>query len=201
MAIRILHNETALVLAMQEGNKEAFTALYLHYSPQLYMNVLGMVRDPLVAEEIVQELFIKIWQKRESKSINENFAGYLYRSAQHLVHDFFRKLQRDRTLLEQFRALAQINYLNNDETLDDQGPASIVEKAISQLSPQQKKVYELIKGEGVSYKKAAEIMGISPLTVKEYIVSANKSIRNYVLSHKGSSLDFLALILFYTTQS
>lgn len=186
---------------MQEGNKEAFTALYLHYSPQLYMNVLGMVRDPLVAEEIIQELFIKIWQKKESKSLNENFAGYLYRASQHLVHDFFRKLQRNHVLLEQFRILAQINYVSNVDALDDQNSIYVVEKAICRLSPQQKRVYELVKGEGLTYKKAAEIMGISPLTVKEYLVSANKSIRNYILSHKESSLGLLALIIFYVIRA
>lgn len=200
LAIKIVHNETALVLAMQEGNEEAFTALYLHYSPQLYLNILQMVRDPIVAEEVIQELFIKLWQKRENKSLNENFAGYLYRSAQNLVHDFFRKLQRDQMLLNQFRVLAEINYTSVDEALNDQRYTHVIEKAIDNLSPQQKRVYTLVKVEGFTYKKAAEIMGISHLTVKEYLVSANKSIRNYVLSQKGTNLGALFLVAFYAGQ-
>lgn len=186
---------------MQEGDEEAFTALYRHYSPQLYMNIIGMVRDPLLAEEIVQELFIKIWQKKESKSINENFSGYLYRCAQHLVHDFFRRLQRDRLLLDQFRVLVELNSASLDGSLNDQSSANIVEKAIGQLSPQQKRVYELVRVQGFTYKKAAQIMGISPLTIKEYIVSANKSIKNYVLSRKGNALGLFILIVFFAIQA
>lgn len=182
-----------LIRQMQSGSQEAFTVLYRYYSPRLYLNILGMIRDPLLAEEMVQELFTRIWQKKESAGLKENFGGYLYRAAQHLVHDFFRKLKRDRRLLERFRLLAAEHYRHIEEALDYRQSSAILEKAIEQLPPQQKKVYELIKVEGCTYKKAAEIMGISPLTVKEYLVSMNKSIRNYVLTHADIAVWLLLL--------
>lgn len=178
---------------MQSGSEEAFTALYRHYSPRIYLNILGMIKDPLLAEEMVQELFTRIWQKRESAGIIDNFAGYLYRIGQHLVHDFFRKLKRDRVLLERFRRLAGEHYRHIEEALDYRQSSAILEKAIEQLPPQQKKVYKLVKIEGCTYKKAAEIMGISPLTVKEYIVSTNKTIRHYMLTHADSAVYVLLL--------
>ncbi len=180
---------------MQAGSEEAFTILYRHYSPQLYLNILGMIRDPLLAEELVQELFTRIWQKREKKGIRENFAGYLFRSAQHLVHDFFRKLQRDRRLQERFRSLAGEHYVHIEEDIHQQQSAAILQKAIEQLTPRQRKVYELVKIEGCTYKKAAGIMTISPLTVKEYLVSANKSIRNYILHNTDSTICLLILLV------
>lgn len=179
---------------MQSGCEEAFTTLYRYYSPRLYLNILRMVRDPQLAQEMVQELFTRIWQKRESKGISENFTGYMYRIGQHLVHDFFRKLHRDRLLMERFRALAEQHYEHIEEALHFQENAEILRQAIAQLSPQQKKVYELIKIEGCSYKKAAEILGISPLTVKEYIVSTKKSIRNYVTTHMNTIIPLLLFI-------
>lgn len=178
---------------MQAGSEEAFTTLYRHYSPRLYLNILRMIHDPALAEEIVQELFTRIWQKKESKGIQENFAGYMYRVGEHLVHDFFRKMQRDRRLLERFRAVAEKDYQYVEETLQFKQSTAILEKAIGHLSPQQKKVYELVKVEGCTYKKAAEIMGISPLTVKEYLVSTNKFIRNYVLTHMDGNIACLLL--------
>lgn len=183
-----------LIQEMQSGSEAAFTALYRHYSPQLYLNILRMIRDPLLAEEMVQELFTRIWQKRESPGLKENFAGYLYRTGQHLAHDFFRKLQRDRKLMERFRVLAEQHYKHIEETLDYRQSSKILAQAIEQLSPQQKKVYQLIKVEGCTYKKAAEIMGISPLTVKEYLVSTNKYIRNYVISHTDTAAMVLLLV-------
>jgi RNA polymerase sigma-70 factor (ECF subfamily) len=192
-----LHNEALLVQAMQSGNEEAFTALYRHYSPQLYLNILKLVRDPLLAEEMVQELFTRIWLKRENKGLKENFAGYIYRTGQHLVHDFFRKLKRDRHLLERFRSFAETHYEHIEELLQQQESSALLRQAIERLSPQQKKVYELVKVEGCTYKKAAEIMGISPLTVKEYLTATNKSIRSYVLNHlDGAAGLLLCMALF-----
>jgi RNA polymerase sigma factor (sigma-70 family) len=178
-----IKNESLLVQAMQSGSEEAFTALYRYYSPQLYLNILKLVRDPLLAEDMVQELFTRIWLKRESPGLKENFAGYMYRVGQHLVHDFFRKVKRDRRLLERFRSFAELQYEHIEEAMQHQQSSAVFKKAIDLLPPQQKKVYELVKLEGYTYKQAAGIMGISPLTVKEYLAASNKSIRSYVLSH------------------
>jgi RNA polymerase sigma factor (sigma-70 family) len=183
---------------MQTGSEEAFTTLYLHYSPRLYINILRLVKDPILAEEMVQELFTKVWHKRDSKGIAENFAGYIYRIGQNLVHDFFRKLKRDRILMEKFRAMAEENYVHIEEDLLSRQTAAMLEKAVAQLSPQQKRVYDLIKVKGHTYKEAAAIMGISPQTVKEYMVATNKSLRNYFLNHTDM-VAFAFLILMFTT--
>jgi RNA polymerase sigma-70 factor (ECF subfamily) len=173
---------------MQQGSEQAFTSLYNHYGPRLYLNILRMVKDDLQAGELVQELFTRVWQKRTNKGIGENFEGYIYRIAQNLVYDFFRKLRRDHQLLEKFRALAEENYEYIEEGLQLKQHSHFLHKAIEQLPPQQKKVYELIKHNGCTYKKTAEIMGISPLTVKEYLVAVNKSIRNYILTHTDAAV-------------
>jgi RNA polymerase sigma-70 factor (ECF subfamily) len=184
---------------MQSGCKQSFTALYLHYSPRLYTNILGMVHDKILAEELVQELFTRIWQKRESRGMTENFSGYLYKTAQNLVHDFFRRLRRDRTLLERFsRAIAE-KYENMEASIHLSESVSLLKNAIEQLPTQQKKVYKLVKENGLTYKKTAEHLGISPLTVKEYLVSANKSIRNYLLSRTDSPQELLLPLLVILT--
>lgn len=183
-----LHNETLLVREMQQGSEVAFTTLYNHYGPRLYLNILRMVKDDSQAGELVQELFTRVWQKRTNKGIGENFEGYIYRIAQNLVYDFFRKLKRDHQLLEKFRVLAEENYEYIEEGLQLKQHSHFLHKAIEQLPPQQKKVYELIKLNGCTYKKTAEIMGISPLTVKEYLVAVNKSIRNYILTHTDAAV-------------
>lgn len=199
MSIGKLHNESILVREMQEGSEEAFTTLYLYYSPILYTNVLKMVRDQDTAEEIVQELFVRIWQNREKIGITENFCGYMFRIGQNLVLDFYRKVQRDRTLFNKFQLLVTEQQDSEEEDFKMSKSSGQLKKAIDQLPPQQKKVFELVKLEGYTYKKAAVILGISPLTVKEYIVSANKSIRSYLAKYSFSSWPLLLFELFYST--
>jgi RNA polymerase sigma-70 factor (family 1) len=181
---------------MQTGCQQAFTTLYRHYSPRLYLNIFRMVHDRLAAEEMVQELFTRIWQNRENKALQENFTAYMYRIAQNLVFDFYRNLQRDHRLLARFKTLAEQQYEHIEEALQYQESSNILHKAIEQLSPQQKKVYTLIKVEGCTYKKAAEIMGISPHTVKEYLASTNKTIRKYMTAHMDTVLMILIFIAF-----
>ncbi|MGB3007606.1 MAG: sigma-70 family RNA polymerase sigma factor [Chitinophagaceae bacterium] len=188
-----LSNESTLALQMQAGSQEAFTLLYRHYSPQLYQNIFRMTHDTQITEEIVQELFTIIWQKRENKGISENFAGYVYRTGQHLVHDFFRKMQKDHLLVSRFKSFISEDYEHFEKVLEEKQSSEILKKAIDQLSPQQKKVYELVKVEGYTYKKAAEILGISPLTVKEYLVATKKSIQNYLLRNMDTAFTMLIL--------
>lgn len=171
---------------MQSGSQEAFSDLYKYYSPRLYLNILGMVRDPELAEELVQELFSRIWQKRDCRGITEDFSGYMYRVALNLVHDFFRRLKRDRRLRERFSLLAGQYYEHVGQRIEQQQLSHILQHAIERLPKQQKTAYQLVKLEGQTYKKAAEQMGISPLTVKEYLVAAHKSIRTNLSDQTGA---------------
>jgi|SRR6185437_9678866 len=171
---------------MQSGSQEAFTTLYRYYSPRLYLNILGMVRDPQLAEELVQELFTRIWQKRDCRGIAEDFTGYMYRIALNLVYDFFRRLKRDRRLRQRFATLAGEFYEHIEQQVDQQQLSTILHQAIERLPKQQKRAYQLVKLEGQTYRKAAEEMGISPLTVKEYLSAANKSIRTNLAGASGA---------------
>lgn len=180
---------------MRSGSQEAFTTLYRYYSPRLYLNILGMVRDAALAEELVQELFTRIWQKRDCRGIAEDFTGYMYRVALNLVYDFFRRLKRDRRLRQRFASLAGEFYEHIEQQLDQRQLSTILRQAIDQLPKQQKRAYQLVKLEGQTYRKAAEEMGISPLTVKEYLSAANKSIRTNLTGHTGALFLFALAVL------
>ena len=84
----VVLQEGELLLRMAKGDEAAFTLLYRHYSGPLYLNFVRMVKDEVIAEEIVQDLFSRIWQKRESISIEKNFSAYLYRAGYNLLMDF-----------------------------------------------------------------------------------------------------------------
>ena len=93
--------------------------------------------------------------------------------------------------MQRFQLLVTRNYDDIEEQLHQKQSSAILKKAIDQLAPQQKKAYELVKVEGNTYKKTAEIMGISPLTVKEYLATAKKSIREFLLNNMDITLSLL----------
>jgi len=185
-------NELAILQRLKQGDEAAFTQLYRKYSLPLYVNFLRFVKDETLSEELVQEIFVRIWTKRESLSIKENFSAYLYRSAQNLVYDFYRKLQRNKTLYQRFKELATSNYTHIEEVLSLKESETILYKALNKLSPQQKRVYQLCKIQGQTYKQAGSELGISLHTVKEHLEKANLTVRAYV----ASNLDiFLSLVV------
>lgn len=186
-------NDTELVRLLKEGDAQAFTALYRKYAPQLYTSILRMVADEETAKEMLQDIFSRIWDKKENLNMEPNFAGYLVRSAQHLVYHFHKKLIRDKQLQDSFKKAIQVNYAPIEEALQHKEAEALLQKALTTLTPQQKKVFQLVKIDGYSYKEAAEFLGISSGTVKEYLVSANKVIRLYFANNRDSYLE-LALL-------
>lgn len=200
MKIIAIQNETMLLRQMQAGNEEAFTVIFRHYAPQLFLKAFTLLKDRLLAEEIVQEVFTRIWQKRERLDPEQNFSGWLSTITVNQVLDMFRKMKRDRLLQERFLYMQSKNYQHIDEFIDYRQSREILEKAVKELSPQQHKVYQLCQVEGYSYKETASELGISPITVKEYLVNANKVIRRYMKDRldTGSALLLLVYIQLLT---
>jgi RNA polymerase sigma factor (sigma-70 family) len=192
-----LDNEALLLGQLKGGNPEAFTVIYRHYSSPMYINVLKMVKDEDRAHDIVQELFTRIWQKRETIQIDQSFAGYLYRVGQRLVIDFYRKLKQDKKLYAYFKSVASDNYTHIEEGLNHREHTELFEKAITSLSPQQQKAYRLCKVQGLSHSEAARELDLSVLTVKKYIVRANLAIQDYFHEHSQTAIGllFLAILL------
>lgn len=193
------YNETEILAELKAGNKEAFTILYKKFSVQIYCNVFKMVKDEACAEEIVQEIFTRIWQKREIINIDVSFAGYIYRIAQNCVYDYYRTLQRNRHLLDKFKDQITCNYLHVEEEIYKKERNFLLQKALDTLPPQQKKVYQHCVLEGCTYRDTAFKMEIGHNTVKEYLSKARMSIRTFL--EKNMDNPFALVILFMVDAS
>lgn len=183
-----IHDDNNPSYLLQEGAEKAFTDLYNEYSSQIFANVLKMVKSQEVAEEIVQDVFATLWQKWTEIKVEKSLAAYLYRMSANKVIDFFRSMQSNRAMKAHFTALAVEHYSHIEEALLYRESEHMLQQAMETLSPQQQKVFQLCKTEGRTYKEAAEILGISQHTVKEYLVKANQLIRNYLISNIDKSI-------------
>ena len=190
------YNEEEFLPELKAGNEEAFTMLYHKYSEPIYYNVLKMVKDESIAEEIVQDIFTKIWQKKEMINIDVSFASYIYRMAQNSVIDSFRKIERNRTLLERFKKSATSDYLHVEEDVCFKESDLLLQKAIDTLPPQQKKVYQLCVLEGCTYKDTAFRMEIGHHTVKEYLSKARLTVRAFL--EKNMDNPYALMVVFMT---
>lgn len=187
-------NEFALLQRLKQGDEDAFTQLYRKYSMPMYANFLRLIKDETLSEEFVQEIFTRIWMKRESISIEQDFRAYLYRSAQNMVYDFYRKLKRNRSMYIHFKEIATRNYVHIEEALTLKESEALLYKVLNRLTPQQKKVYLLCKIHGQTYKQAGSELGISADTVKEHLVRANSAIRSYIAGNMDTVLGLMVIL-------
>ncbi|WP_343701588.1 RNA polymerase sigma-70 factor [Chitinophaga sp.] len=170
--------EIALVAALQEDSVAAFDALYHMYFPAVYANILHLVKEEAAAQDIVQEVFIRLWEKRKLLHAGQPAGNWLF------VVSYNRSLNYLRSSLRQRLKAAELAPDVAEPEQDEWQVASIqldmLERAIDQLPPQRKKVFLLCKMQGKTYAEAARELQISHYTVKEHITKASRFIREYV---------------------
>jgi RNA polymerase sigma-70 factor (family 1) len=187
--INILEND-ALLIKLKNGDATVFEGIYNQYRSRIYSYALKLCKSTVIAEEIVQEVFIKIWQKREQLNPELHFGAYLKKITLNHVLNHLKKVAREKSLQDElFNYLSLIRNSAEDRLLEKE-LLKTYEEAIAQLPPQKKIIYQLSRNEELSHDEIAKKLNISKNTVKNHMVEATKFIRNYV-SKNGSIICFL----------
>ncbi|MGF6847022.1 RNA polymerase sigma-70 factor (family 1) [Chitinophaga sp. W3I9] len=187
-----MSNEEAVLLQrLQQGDTEAYITLYDQYYPSLYTYILHFINIPELAEDALQEVFIKIWEIRERINPELSFSGYLYRITRNHVFKLMKKISADAALRLQVMQELQHQTEDADTRLLWKQYESLLHKAIAQLPPQRQKVFRLCREESKSYEEVAVELGISRNTVKEHMVLAMKSIKFFFYTNTDGILPLL----------
>lgn len=167
---------------MQEiasGNQSAYTLVFNKYSKQVFNVAMLYCKDTTTAHEIVQEVFLKVWLKRETMSGIENFADYLFILTRNHIYDNFKK-QAVRSKAYNYLFRHQPTTVNDtDYRLREHQYENMLHKAVSALPPERKKVY-IARKEGLSNEEISTRLNISIHTVKKQMQLAMQSLRLYI---------------------
>ena len=168
-------NEKEAIIKLKTCNdKAAFAFLYRSYWAKVYNFTRLYITSAVDVEEIVQEVFIKIWENEE-----QNFAGYLFITMRNLVFNRSRK-----NLNEPFYQLSVIEAVEEsydiEEELDAANLRTHISALISMLPPRQQEVFRLSRDEELSYREIAERLQISERTVEHHISDALKFLRKNI---------------------
>ncbi|MEQ8421149.1 MAG: sigma-70 family RNA polymerase sigma factor [Arenibacter algicola] len=183
-------NNRKLVKHLKKGNEIAYTYLVELYYERLCDYASNLARDSFRSEDIVQNVFIRMWQQREKLNFNISIKSYLYKSVYNEFVDQYRK-DIAITLLEK-KYIEEIN--SNIEPSDNDKTErliALVEKEIEQLPPKCKETFLLNKKEGLTYVEIAEFQNVSVGTVEKQMSKALNLIRNKI---KGKLLSFLFVL-------
>ena len=190
------HTDKNLVDLLQKGNVAAFDSLFEVYSPKLFGFANKYFQNTIDSEELVQEVFVKVWENRKSLKSEHSFKSYLYTIALNQVRKHFNKKAVSIRYLEsiQYETEPTENPLfaaNNYETVLNQ-----INLLIEQMPPRRREIFRKSKLEGKSSKEVAEELNITAGTVDNQVSEALRFIRSH-LNNENMALLLFAVLFVY----
>jgi RNA polymerase sigma-70 factor (ECF subfamily) len=190
-----LLDEAVLLAKIAGGDERAFREIFDHYQQGVFTFALKITRSDTDAEEIVQDIFLKVWCNRNQLLNVENFGGYLNR----LVRNRAFNLLRHEAVASKVKIEIGLNSSSNDlgtqQALDYKETKELLDNVVSRLPEQQRRVYALCHLEGLKYDEAAAQLNISPDTVHYHMKLALATIREHfkwhLLAYPGLFIIFL----------
>ncbi|GGH16649.1 hypothetical protein GCM10011418_19150 [Sphingobacterium alkalisoli] len=176
-------------------DKMAFELVYKSYSASIFKRLLYLLKDEDEAEEMLQNVFIRVWTNRSSIDVEKNFHNYLLRIADSMAIDLIRRNVRNQLVYDSILIQGVHQHDSVEDTYLQKEEWAILENAIDQLPPQRKLIFTLCKLEGKSYGEVSKLLNISPATISNHLVLAMKQIRIFTSRYeKGLKM---VLLLFF----
>ncbi len=184
-----MKTESDLINDLKIGMASAFDQLYEAYCHKLFGFAFSILKSKVDAEEVVQNTFFKIWEKRKSIDSDYSFKSFLFTIAYNLTVDLLRERLKEKKYRENILDKATSNY-NLEESIEFGDLLEQVQKIAEELPPRKHEIYQLSRIDHLSYSEIAEKLNISTKTVEN---SINYSI-NFIKKRLGK--DSLLVLLF-----
>ena len=181
----ILYNENELAARLAAGDEGAFVQLYHTYGNKIYSLALMYLKSVELAKDAVQEVFLKLWVRREKMGKVENLEAFVFIVGRnHIIDQLKGKLANPRM------HETALDYLPDDLLLphhrvDLKQLQKNIAEAIEKLPPQQKNIFRLSREEGLSHEQIAQRLGIGKETVKNHMVRALNTLRTWLHQTKA----------------
>jgi RNA polymerase sigma-70 factor (ECF subfamily) len=177
--------EISLIYDLSGGSIAAFETLYHQYKQVVYANIFKMVRQPEAAEDLLQEVFLALWQNRQQIHKDKSVAGWLFVVSYNKAATYLKQQLKSVIVLSEYPNNFPQEELDDDELYHTQ--LAVVEDAINYLPARKKEVFRLCRLEGRPYEEVAEIVGISVPSVKDYLKQSTRFIKSHIIKGEGTA--------------
>jgi RNA polymerase sigma-70 factor (family 1) len=191
MAVKHILNESELLAKIAEGDQRAFRVLYDFYYNKIYAFALCLLKSDLLAEDVVQDTFLKLWKKGFDLNQIVNVESFLIAVTRNRSLDILRRSKLEIKTNQKRTRVWSEGHNDTEESIILNDTRRILQSAIDLLPPQQKLVYQLCQQEGLKYEEAADKLSLSTLTVQSYMKLALRNVRKYMVKHA----DLAAIII------
>jgi len=187
--------EKDLLVRLINSDEVAFKEIFDYYFKKVHRFVYSYVKETTQAEDLTQNVFIKLWEKKAGIDINKSFDGYIFTIAYRTVMDHFRQTEK-RLLLttsDAFLKESIISSSSSDELLNRHQLESLYEKALQTLPQKRKEIFLLSRHNGMSNKQIAERLNISVKTVENQMTAALSRLKEFFAHSDLDSAVFFLL--------
>jgi len=187
-----IHNEKQLLTQVSQGDRQAFQIFYKACYPLVQRYILLFEPSPQILDELTQDVFVRIWEKRDRLDAVESFKGYLFLVTRNVVFNFIRALKVRRRVKELDESSSPpANDLENELLFKQYYEIAL--QAMNKLPPGRRKVLKMSIDDGLSLDEIAAELKISRSGVKKQLYAATAYVRQYLQEHGEITL---ALIIF-----
>ncbi|PZR22653.1 MAG: RNA polymerase sigma-70 factor [Citrobacter freundii] len=163
------------------GNQQAFAGLFRLLYPRLLSFAMQYVHVKETAEEITNDVFVKLWNRKEYLDQVNNISTYLFVSVKNLSLNYLKQYSHIHVVVENTEGDTNlVNHEDPEQQLEWKEMSFQLSQAIDNLPDQCRAVFKLIKEDGFRYKEVAEILGISPRTVETQLFRAMKKLQSLI---------------------
>lgn len=192
LAKESIHMEQGLLDAVAEGDEQAFARLVRAFGDTIFSQSLAFVKSVPHAEELTQDIFMKVWRKREMLKEVEHFENWLFILARNMIFDSF-KIKINCPL--QFAGIeAGVDLMTPDLHAEGRDTYQLLLKGIEQLPEKRQQVFRMSRLEGMSHEQIAQELGIHKVTVAQYIVKSLSFLKSYLEEHTGDTILVIILL-------
>lgn len=192
-----LSNDTEIVHLFSRiaaGDEKAFVEVFNRYNDVIYSTALQYCKTRQLSEDVVQQVFMTLWDKRSMLNEVENGIGWLWTITRNQAISILKRESRKESYITYAKELFSIEQDTPLQKLELRLKRNLIDTAINDLSPRQQQVYRMSRYEGATYAQIGEKLGIGAETVKEHIAKALKAIRQRLSLHRDDLLFFLIIL-------
>jgi len=197
ITLKVTKSNSELILLIQKDDRVAFYNIYERYSKRLYGFVLRYIKLKEDAEEIVQVVFVKIWESRNKIDAYASFESFLFTIAYNTTISLLRKRTNEKKYLDHLKSLQHpVNSLNLIDEIHFNELNERVQSLLDELTPRQKEIFQLSREEGLSHDEIAKKLDISINTVKKHLANTLAFLKSHIDSSLTINLLFFCLFLY-----
>jgi len=195
MPIEKKYEESTLLVLLSQDSEYAFQLVFDRYRNTIYKVSMMYVKSPVIAEEIVQDVFLKLWFHRHNLTEIRSLESWLFVLAKNLALNSIRKIAHEWTARQKWVRQSDPAADRADAKLISAENNELMKQAVQRLSPHQQEVFTLAREQGLSYDDIAKKLCMSRLTVKTHMARALNSIRRFLYRHGVTPLLFIIAVL------